>query len=533
MPGLLPGILELSERARYFSFHAFLLDEYQRRRLTPDRRRLSEFIKKCEWDLGLAVLRCPRRCGSSPVGSTRLRGLAKLSGLLPRGESVKSALGGYGLYYRTPLAEFGIVAKAGELHLGEPLPIDVLRSTDRALRLATRFRSAIAHTRYYGRFMLSSDELPTSVVEEYAEAACLCRLRDLPSERDAVHDAMFGVDPADHGAAQAVSAVDSGGGGNDAGPDSTQGAPGDWELDDRSGSTSDPIQAAVRQRRRAVGHYLTLVDAEPEVVTDVAAFREMLWAPPPARSPEHEVVAGQWAALIAKDVWQEAICSVWSEFCRAGLERHRQLDRGLTWEETRQLARGLLDGPPQLAEDELTTSLQDELFPGGFYHDDLASAPLEALRLVAVESDSATCGLLVLLELARRTAGRADVGWRQAAYAASVWQPSLAAVLGQLREHLEAAPTVADTLWWLVSTFVLRPHENIAYSKLPDFTFRFRWDDNLLHFYDYGETRFGLAAIRHEPLKLLTRDLGFWDEDPHGEAQLTTRGAAFVAEVLA
>ncbi|MCK9894505.1 hypothetical protein [Frankia sp. AgB32] len=63
MPGRLPGILELSQRARYFSFHAFLLDEYHRRRLAPDRRRLSEFITKCEWDLGLAVLRCPRHCG--------------------------------------------------------------------------------------------------------------------------------------------------------------------------------------------------------------------------------------------------------------------------------------------------------------------------------------------------------------------------------------------------------------------------------------------------------------------------------------
>jgi len=33
MPLLLPGILELSRRARYFSFHAFLLAEYRDRRL--------------------------------------------------------------------------------------------------------------------------------------------------------------------------------------------------------------------------------------------------------------------------------------------------------------------------------------------------------------------------------------------------------------------------------------------------------------------------------------------------------------------
>ena len=36
MPVLLPGILELSRRARYFSFHAFLLAEYRLRRFQPD-----------------------------------------------------------------------------------------------------------------------------------------------------------------------------------------------------------------------------------------------------------------------------------------------------------------------------------------------------------------------------------------------------------------------------------------------------------------------------------------------------------------
>src|SRR5215213_5139335 len=64
MPLLLPGILELSVRARYLSFHAFVLDEYRLRRLPPDSRSLSRFIKRCEWDYGLAVLSCPRGCES-------------------------------------------------------------------------------------------------------------------------------------------------------------------------------------------------------------------------------------------------------------------------------------------------------------------------------------------------------------------------------------------------------------------------------------------------------------------------------------
>jgi len=92
MPVLLPGILELTRRARYFSFHAFLLSEYRARRLPADSKSLSAFIKRREWEFGLAVLRCPRKCGSSPVGARRLGRLQVLGQrAVPRGESVESS----------------------------------------------------------------------------------------------------------------------------------------------------------------------------------------------------------------------------------------------------------------------------------------------------------------------------------------------------------------------------------------------------------------------------------------------------------
>lgn len=72
MPMLLPGILELSRRARYFSLYAFLLDEYRRRRMQATTAALSRFVKRREWDFALAVLHCPH-CESSPVGAQRLR----------------------------------------------------------------------------------------------------------------------------------------------------------------------------------------------------------------------------------------------------------------------------------------------------------------------------------------------------------------------------------------------------------------------------------------------------------------------------
>jgi len=521
MPVLLPGILELSRRARYFSFHAFLLDEYRKRRLPADGTSLSVFIKRCEWDLGLAVQRCPSGCGSSPVGARRLGGQAAGPGPFPRGESVESAFGGYGLYYRSPMVVLGVVAKSGTLLGDQPIPIDVLYRTERAARLVEGFRSAVEETAYYRRWMWTDEDLPAEVVGEYAAAACLCRLRERTGERDAVHDALFGTDPPDTHSAARQSAPASEG-------DAIAGV--------------EFSEAGAMQRRRSVGHYLTLVDAHPEVVYSEAAYREALWSPPTVRTSAHALVADQWAALIAKDVWQEAICSLWSEYCRAGLARTRDLGRGLTWDETREMAAGMVDGLPSLDRDQPTSNLIAALADNRLSVADadgavvdVTTTSLEALRDLTARLDTATSGLIVLLELARRAGKRSGTGWLQAAHIASAWQPSIAALFGELSSHLEGSPSVGETLWWLVSRFVIPVHERIAYSKLPEFTFRFRWEDGLLRFYDHGVGRFPLAAIRNEPFASLTRDLGMWDiEMAEGgrRAILTGRGAAFVEEVL-
>lgn len=519
MPLLLPGILELSRRARYFSFHAFLLAEYRVRRMPTDSKSLWAFIKRREWEFGLAAQRCTR-CDSSPVGARRLGGLALGPGPFPRGESVESPRGAYGLYCRSPMAEFGIVAKAGTLLGGQPIPIDVLYDTDRACQLAATFKTAVEHTAYYQRAMWTADDLPAEVIDEYAEVACLCRLRDRPDERAAVHDALFGTDPPGSGAGSDLSRA---------------------VADVLPTGTAVPDRGVV-QRRRSVGHYLTVLEADPAVVASETAYREALWSPPEPRNDGHAFVGGQWAALIAKDVWQEAICSTWSEFCRAGLILTRDLGRGLTWEETQAVAMGLAGGPPVLDAMSPTAVLTARLAAGMLTVTDrdgaeveVTAAALEELRQLTDRLDTASSGLVVLLELARRMESRSGPGWEQAAHIASGWQPSVAAVIAGLRIHLAEGPAVGDTLWWMVSHFVIPVHERIGYSKLPEFTFRFRWEDGLLRFYDHGVGRFPLAGIRNEPLASLTWDLGLWDEsdDEKKPAVLTERGAAFVDAALA
>lgn len=499
MPWLLPGILELSQTARYFAFHAFLLDEYRRRALPANSAGLSRFVKACEWDLGLAVQRCPRGCGSSPVGARRLRAVAGDTTVLRRGESVESALGGYGLYYRSPMISLGLVARSGVLLGDRPTPVDLLQSASpRAARLAGEFRSAVEHTAYVRRWMGSDEPIPADVIDEYAVHACLCRLADRPDEQRAVHDALFSTDPA---------------------------------------GTYDGAEEALLRRRQGVAHFLSLVEASPEVATSRSAFRRAAWQPADLRGPAHELVADRWSALMAKDVWQEALCSVWSDFCRRGLEQTRELGRGLTASEVRRLTHDMLDGPPALSADVSTRDLDAAIAAGlvtisGPDDEPVtpAGADLEDLRIATRTLDTATSGLVVLLELRRRAAVRNRDGWTTALGTDSAWQPSVHSVLRGLDQRLLARESAGETLWWLLDRFVVGTHERIAYSKLPDNTFRFRWEEGLLRFSDNGGHRFPLAAIRHEPLRLLTHDLGLW-EDP-SDPTVTPKGAAFRDEAL-
>ena len=157
MPRLLPGILVLSQRARYFSLHAFLLNEYQRLRLPLNNNDLSSFVKLREFEYAVAVQLCPRGCGERPVGmvgKTRAApAVEQHADAIPRRESVESPLGGYGLYYRTPMIDMGMVVPRGSA-LGETItPVDALDPNGLGPALADAFRSAITDTSYFREHM--------------------------------------------------------------------------------------------------------------------------------------------------------------------------------------------------------------------------------------------------------------------------------------------------------------------------------------------------------------------------------------------
>jgi hypothetical protein len=496
MPRLLPGILVLSQRARYFSFHAFLLSQYRRRNLPLNNNDLSLFIRRREFEYAVAVQLCPRGCGERPVGMVGKNRAAPAveehADAIPRRESVESHLGGYGLYYRTPMIEMGVVVPRGT-ELGETVaPVDALDPHGPGPALADAFASAISDTSYFREHMSGTSAIPRDVLEELAERACLCRLPDYPNEQALLRQALF--EPTAPGYAEAT-----------------------------------------KQRCRSFALLLRELEREPKAAVSNGAFMQAVWgdflADPASDGALRRTVA-QWAALAAKDWWQESLSSVWSHFLRVAELRS--------------------DG---LSPDELDTVISTELIPAGSIQvlgraleirpeistAALANAvaratadiPLDELRAWAAETDTAAAGLVLFFALRGRvpTEAAASRGWGEIGAQSSERQPSLLGFLYRFDHHLETQPTLAQTLLWLTKRFVINAHEQIAYSKLPEFTFRFRWEEGRLQFYTLGLGRFRLADIRREAMALISEDVGLW-QNVGGVPELTSYGRQFTEQAF-
>jgi hypothetical protein len=98
--------------------------------------------------------------------------------------------------------------------------------------------------------------------------------------------------------------------------------------------------------------------------------------------------------------------------------------------------------------------------------------------------------------------------WLDTAGLSGQWQPGPVAFARRLSGHLDDEPTLLQTMEWLLRTLVIRPHEAIAYSKLPEFTFRFRHEGGRMRMYPQPFGRFILNDIRSRAMTTLSTDLG-------------------------
>jgi hypothetical protein len=180
LPKLAPGINVLTIHPRYWSFYAFVLDEFWRRDLPRSRAAYVAFYRPREAIFALGAQVCDRpehdRYGRlrAVVGAQKSAGYAQTHDEFdPAFEYMESDLGGYGLYYATTMEAMGVIALAAP---GAGLPYDA--PTPEGKAVADAFRQAVAGTRYYQEYFDDpAKPVPSEVAVEYLRAACLCQLQ--------------------------------------------------------------------------------------------------------------------------------------------------------------------------------------------------------------------------------------------------------------------------------------------------------------------------------------------------------------------
>lgn len=499
LPALLPGVLALSRRARYLSIYSFLLRRYERSAGQADNTALDVFIRSREFELSVAANLCsnPDCNASGAIGNLIARPLvASAPSSYERQLSIKTPLGGYGLYYRSPMEELGLVIPAGLATVeDQPTPIDLLAPVQRAQDLADGFEQAVADTRWYSEWMHGVDPIPTDILEELAAQACLCRLGDHPVERAAIRTAL---------------------------------------LEAPSHERVQPTE----QRRRAFALVLDGISRDPGVATSDGAFRgdviRAFEAKPGVSTARGEAQA-QWAATAMRECIQDALASIWHHLCRAGVAQ--QPFEGFTRSDLDELISGSLMGQGEVVLGGAAVMAAANTSAADWVRDlTRATGALdwESLRRAAADADDALSGLAVLAMLCSRTPDPETAGaaWTAVAEVDGEHQPGLRRLAGIVNRQLASGPTVVELLRWVVRTFVIAVHETVATSKLPVSTFRFFWEHGRLRFVDNGVWRFDPSGLRRDALATIASDLGWWDLDQDGTPVVTPDGSQVVAEVF-
>jgi hypothetical protein len=489
---LLPGVLALSERARYISFYSWLLWRYVQQKRAESPEALSRYIKEREFELAVAVRLCPRSCRSSPMGAQKVTArFVNERESFSRQESVESAYGGYGLYYASPMSQMGLTARRGTLLGDDPIGIDILRPEPHALEIALAFDEAVSDTRYVREHMDGSEPIPKDVLAEYSEWACLCRLDERHEEREALRRLYF----------------------SPVGPQ---------------------LATDTDRRREGFALFLDLASSDAWNEYNDDQFRMSIWRAFRTDGDGGEARASAlsaWAALAAANYLHDGVTLMWLDGCRR--LRAEAPEDGYSRAELLEKVAGQADGHIDtllgeiiVSRDEPTASLLAQLEARLPPDDDLP-----AMWRAATQARSTAGGMsLVLAVLTRLPADSGDAAWSSIASIDGGWQDGLARLARKLAVHLESGPTTGTTAAFLMNQLVLRPHEANAASKLPDFTFLFRWELGRLQFFHHFKPEFTRPGnIRAWTLAQLSRDLGYCELFP---TRLTADGEQFVREVL-
>ncbi len=514
---LAPGINVLTVHPRYWSFYSFVLDEFWQRRLARTRRSFAGFYRPCEWIYAVAAYLCdrPEHEMHGPmrgvVGTDKARPYAAQTPAEfdPMYPYIDSDLGGYGLYYGTTMAATGLLIPA----LPQAgVPFDA--PTPAGQRAAAAFREAIAGTAYYRDYFAHPDRpVPAGVVLEYARAACLCQLQ-------------------------------------------TDSAPDRPLLRDVFCYGGDPEEAA--QRRASLRFFLDLSAVTDGVPVDQDMFRRLIYFRDLGDGlqyvPLAEVArtARRWRLYQAREYYSLALNRLWALLSTWGAQRSAagavSVPAGDWWDwldsslDLGPVGGRLGVGDPGISSSTPLTDLADwitAIAGTGANVDDIwpQDSPLTEDRLAAWRATSPddpalAAAMIALLLLIRERVGRParqiQIGEDMDILAAGgAERLAMTRFFDRARRAVTAGATIGDFARSLVLDFVIRQHERVAMSKLPDDTFRFRRDGDRLRFSTL-RAEAGFNDSRFTAVSTIVAELGLAGGLQSADHALATAGASLL-----
>jgi hypothetical protein len=518
---LVPGIISTTNRARYYSFYAWVLYRYINDPDSP--RTLAGFrdgyFKRYELAFIAGCYSHHRDRGyvQSLVGSGRnnskARRIWESRDPIQLGEHLGyfgNKLGGFGEYYRTVMREMGILADPDK-------PRWVYYLTDRGQRLAQAYEEAIRQTAFFAALPEAGEltQLSREQAKEYGARGCLCSetVKDSP-DRSLLLDSFFRLERKDRG---------------------------------------DPHV----RRRLTLGLILDLV-----AKSQTAALRETLrpalyleeygtqnyYQPASALAD----TAARWRMVTVRHTYTTAIQALWAVF----LERLRSVpEQCLTFEAFMSwVITCLPDGVASMA----VTNYLDHLCAAvGLTADWTHSAPdfHEACRqdkevdectlyrrILDSEREAETLvphALRILGQFFLRFYILSQEGNEIWLEVANQNRLPISRFMRGLQERMaESDFTVADWLTWLYQEYCLSQHEAVALGKLRYNrynTFKFYYQEQTFH---WAANPAGYQVpLRYPFLRLengltILEDLGLVTEAETGSCHLTTDGEQYLGRTL-
>lgn len=515
------GINVLTYHPRYYSFYSFLLYEFWQSGRPQTKQEWIRFFRPRAYIYSLAANLCEQDTHGEMekiVGSQKTYSKSKeaVEAYPTDFNYIKSRQGGYGLYYRTVMAEIGLLLPETIL---EGYKVD-LPNKPAGEEVAIAFRRSIQHTRYYREYFQHDNiEIPKEVISEYAQVACLCRLQVDSSAKDRkplLKQFLYGaINP------EAQSK----------------------DIDNRRASMRMFLDIANQTQGFSIGE-----DDFRQLIYYGRTQGGAKYSPSLGVQPTHKL----WRLYQLREYYSFIFNAMWYYFCDWGVDNNGE-NRPLSMDDFIQhlqaplsfktIAEKLNMTPPDLTMGASFLAFLDWLSnsvgASGTDFDDkcgINSVTNEhkLYHLVMDEvgnrksPDVMISGMLMMLGIIIlrfwHTEPRSQDSWKTICNMGDDGRLSVEQFMRQLDKRIEEYnPTIHDVVIWLFNDYIILQHLIIASTKAPEDTYRFRREGSRLRFFKY-DNPLTFRDSRFESVSTSIHELGLCGDLRNREHPLSRDG---------